>query len=165
MHVMRQYAPQFICEKTADDAAREFLFSTASERGAHAVAVHALLARNASSRTNDELTEEELGADPAFRSEWKRTTLGRAVATALVRYRAKQDPSQRELAETLQMTRREIARLKVGDVDPSQHALTRISTELGSGAHHRAWEQHGTEASARRMIARENTSGRSEPIQ
>lgn len=120
-----------MAETTADDAARELLFTNASEREAHAVAVQALLARNASLRTNDELIEEELRADPALRSEWTQTALGRAMATALVRYRAEHDLSQRALADKLRMTRIEIARLEVGDVNPTDDMLPRISTELG----------------------------------
>ncbi len=124
-------------EKAADDAARELLFSTASERGAHAVAVKALLARNASLRTNDELIEEELRADPAFGGEWTRTALGRAMATALVRYRAEHDLSQCALADKLRMTRLEIARLEVGDFNSPEDMLIRI-TVLTSTFHLRA---------------------------
>lgn len=50
-------------KKTVDDAARELLLATESEREAHAIAVQALLARNASLRTNDELVDDELRAD------------------------------------------------------------------------------------------------------
>lgn len=57
----------------------------------------------AAMRTNAELIKEELRADPAFRAEWQRTILGRAVATALVRYRGVDNLSQREPAERLGM--------------------------------------------------------------
>lgn len=62
-----------MAKKTADDAARELLFRTTAEREAHARAVQEVLARNASMRTNDDLIEEELRNDPAFRAEWQRT--------------------------------------------------------------------------------------------
>jgi DNA-binding phage protein len=39
--------PQLMAKKTADDAARELLFKSESDREAHAMAVQALLARNA----------------------------------------------------------------------------------------------------------------------
>jgi ribosome-binding protein aMBF1 (putative translation factor) len=151
-------------KKTADDVARELLFATKSERDAHAVAVQALLVRNASFRTNDELIEEQLRADPAFRSEWRRTALARAVVMALVRYRAEHDLSQRELADRLRMTRRDIAGLEVGDVDPSQDTLNRISIELGIVLTTELRNKPGSEASARRMIAVTNTCDRSEPV-
>jgi ribosome-binding protein aMBF1 (putative translation factor) len=117
-------------KKTTGDTARDLLL-TGSEREAHAEAVQALLARNASMRTNDELIEDELRADPAFRGEWKRTALGRAVATALVRHRAEHDLSQRELADHLRTARLEIARLELGDVDPTMDTVMRITARLG----------------------------------
>jgi hypothetical protein len=39
-------------------------------------------------KTNDELIAEQLHRDPEFRVEWERTALARAVALAIVRYRA-----------------------------------------------------------------------------
>lgn len=53
---------------SADDAARELLFRTESEREAHAMAVHALIARNAlltaleTARAEQGLTKAELAA-------------------------------------------------------------------------------------------------------
>jgi hypothetical protein len=37
--------------------------------------------------TNEELISERLANDPAFRVEWERTALARAVALEVVRYR------------------------------------------------------------------------------
>jgi ribosome-binding protein aMBF1 (putative translation factor) len=85
----------------------------------------------ASMRTNDDLIEEELRSDPAFRAEWKRTALGRAVATSLVSYRAERDLSQRDLAERLRMTVTQVGRLVAGDSNPSRDALARVSSQLG----------------------------------
>ena len=42
-------------------------------------------------KTNDELIAEQLHTDPAFRAEWERTALARAVAVAIVRYCAEHD--------------------------------------------------------------------------
>lgn len=117
-------------KRTADDAARALLFTTTSEREA---AVQALLARNAPFRTNDELIAEELRTDAGFRDEWQRTTPGRVVATGLVRYRAEHNLSQRALADRLRMTLSEVARLELGEVNPSGDTLTRLSEELGIG--------------------------------
>lgn len=85
----------------------------------------------AAMRTNDELIEEELRADPTFRAEWKRTALGRTAATALVRYRAERDLSQRDLAERLRMTVAQVARLEAGDINPSCDTVARVSSLLG----------------------------------
>jgi ribosome-binding protein aMBF1 (putative translation factor) len=85
----------------------------------------------AAMRTNDELIEEELRTDPEFGAEWERTTLGRTVATEMVRYRGDQDLSQADLADRLGMTLPQVARLELGEVNPSRHALKRISDQLG----------------------------------
>jgi ribosome-binding protein aMBF1 (putative translation factor) len=82
-------------------------------------------------RTNDELIAEQLRTDPEFRAEWERTALARAVAVAIVRYRADHDLSQRELAGRLAMKQPQVARLELGEVTPSMKTLLRISTELG----------------------------------
>jgi DNA-binding XRE family transcriptional regulator len=118
-------------EKAADDKAREALFTTRREREAHAGAMPALLARNRSLRTNDELITERLRLDPVFRAEWERTALGRAAAVAMVRYRAERDLSQQELAGILGMTTTQVAELEVGDANPSTDTVHRISARLG----------------------------------
>jgi transcriptional regulator with XRE-family HTH domain len=82
-------------------------------------------------KTNDELIAEQLRTDPAFRAEWERTALARAVAVAIVRYRAENDLSQRELAERLGMKQPQVARLELGEVNPSIDTLMRISGQLG----------------------------------
>jgi len=56
-------------KETGDDAARQWLLATKTEREAHGSALQALLARNASLRTNDEVLNYELRADPDFRAE------------------------------------------------------------------------------------------------
>lgn len=118
-------------EKIPDDVARELLFTTTGEREAHGTAVQAMLARNASLWTNDELIAEELATNAGFRDEWQRTALGRTVATALVRYRADRDVSQRELADRLGMTLSEVERLEMGEVNPRSETLIRVSRQLG----------------------------------
>lgn len=82
-------------------------------------------------KTNDELIAEQLRADPEFRAEWERTALARAVAVAIVRYRAEHDFSQRELAGHLGMKQPQVARLELGEVNPSIETLMRISARLG----------------------------------
>jgi transcriptional regulator with XRE-family HTH domain len=83
--------------------------------------------------TNDELIAEQLHTDPEFRAEWERTALARAVAVAIVRYRAEHDLSQRQLAGRLGMKQPQVARLELGEVNPSIDTLMRISAQLGIG--------------------------------
>ena len=127
---MRRYAP-LMGGKAADDRARELLLTTTREREAHAGAMQALLARNTSLRTNDELITEQLRLDPEFRAEWERTALGRAAAVAMVHYRAEHDLSQQELAGLLGMTTAQVAELEVGDANPSTDTVHRIRARLG----------------------------------
>lgn len=82
-------------------------------------------------KANDELIAEQLRADPEFRAEWERTALARAVAAAIVRYRAENDLSQRDLAQRLGMKQPQVARLELGDINPSMDTLMRISSQLG----------------------------------
>jgi transcriptional regulator with XRE-family HTH domain len=82
-------------------------------------------------KTNDELIAEQLRTDSEFRAEWERTALARAVAVAIVRYRTEHDLSQRDLAERLGMKQPQVARLEVGEVNPSMDTLMRISAQLG----------------------------------
>ena len=73
-------------------------------------------------KTNDELIAEQLHTDPAFRAEWERTALARAVAVAIVRYRAEHDLSQRELAD-LQL----VMRARNGDQRALDELIRRYS--------------------------------------
>jgi transcriptional regulator with XRE-family HTH domain len=82
-------------------------------------------------KTNDELIAELLRDDPEFRAEWERTALARAVAATIVRYRSEHDLSQRELADRLRMKQPQVARLELGEVNPSMETLMRVSAQLG----------------------------------
>lgn len=82
-------------------------------------------------KTNDQLIAEQLRTDPEFRAEWERTVLARAVAVAIVRYRSEHDLSQRELGQRLGMKQPQVARLELGEVNPSIETLIRISAQLG----------------------------------
>jgi transcriptional regulator with XRE-family HTH domain len=81
-------------------------------------------------KTNHEILQEEL-QDPEFRAEWERTALARAVALAIVRYRGDHGLSQRDLAERLGMKQPQVARLELGEVNPSMETLMRVSGQLG----------------------------------
>lgn len=82
-------------------------------------------------KTNDELLAEHLRVDPEFRVEWERTTLARAVAVAVVRYRAEHGLSQRDLALLLDIKQPQVARLELGEVNPSMDTLMRLASGLG----------------------------------
>jgi transcriptional regulator with XRE-family HTH domain len=82
-------------------------------------------------KTNDELIDEQLRTDPEFRVEWERTALARAIAVAIVRYRGEHDLSQRELGQRLGMKQPQVARLELGEVNPSMETLMRVSAALG----------------------------------
>lgn len=73
---------------------------------------------------------EHLG-DPKFRAEWERTALARAVAARLVAYRAEYRLSQRALAERLGVRQPVVARLELGEHNPSLDTLRRLSEALG----------------------------------
>jgi transcriptional regulator with XRE-family HTH domain len=77
-------------------------------------------------KTNEQLIEEQLAADPEFRAEWERTALARAVALQVLRYRNDRGLSQREFADLLGMKQPQVARLERGDVNPTLDTLVRI---------------------------------------
>lgn len=77
-----------------------------------------------------DLLEREL-RDPAFRAEWERTAVGRAVAIAVVRFRGEKSLSQRALGELLGVPQPQISRLERGDHNPSIATLARLSAVMG----------------------------------
>ena len=81
-------------------------------------------------KTIDESLAEDL-KDPEFRAEWERTAVARAVANAIVRYRGERGMTQTQLARQLGMRQAAIARLELGEHDPSLATLARLSRGLG----------------------------------
>ena len=67
--------------------------------------------------SNSEVLEEML-QDPAFRAEWERTALARAVAEAVIRYRAERHLSQSALARLLGWRQPVVARLEALSTTP-----------------------------------------------
>ena len=53
------------------------------------------------------------------------------MALAIVRYRAEHGLSQRDLAQRLGMKQPQVARLELGEVNPSMETLMRASARLG----------------------------------
>ena len=78
----------------------------------------------------DGVLEEEL-RDPAFRREWERTALARAVAIDVIRHRASRGLSQRALAEVLEWKPAQVARLEQANHSPSIETLLHLSRRLG----------------------------------
>lgn len=78
-----------------------------------------------------ELQEERFQQDPSARERWERTALARAVAIAVIRYRAEHGLSQRALAKQLGMPQPHIARLELGEHNPSVEMLQRLAQGLG----------------------------------
>jgi ribosome-binding protein aMBF1 (putative translation factor) len=85
-------------------------------------------------RSAEEVLTEQL-KDPAFREEWERTAVARAVATRVVAYRAQQGLSQAALARKLGVSQPLIARLEIGEHEPTLKTLARLSRHLGLEFH------------------------------
>ena len=78
-----------------------------------------------------DLQEERFQKDPAARERWERTALARGVAIAVIRYRAEHGLSQMALAKQLGMRQPHIARLELGEHNPSVDMLQRLAQGLG----------------------------------
>jgi ribosome-binding protein aMBF1 (putative translation factor) len=68
--------------------------------------------------------------DPAFRAEWERTSLARAVAIEVVAYRAGHGLSQAALAERLGVSQPVVARIERGDHAPNWETLGRLARAM-----------------------------------
>ena len=90
-------------------------------------------------KTKDVVTFEEALAedlkDPEFRAEWERATVARAVANEIVKYRGEHSLTQTQLARQVGMQQSAIARLELGEHEPSISTLTRLSRALGITFH------------------------------
>lgn len=79
----------------------------------------------------EEIIAERCASDPEFRDYWERTALARAVAIAVIRYRSEHKLSQRALARQMGMPHSQIARLELGEHNPSIDTLQRLAKGLG----------------------------------
>jgi ribosome-binding protein aMBF1 (putative translation factor) len=82
-------------------------------------------------RSVEEIREEHLEQDPAFRAYWERTALARAVALAVVDHRISRRLTQTQLAEKLGVRQPQVARLEMGEHSPSLEVLRRLAAVLG----------------------------------
>jgi ribosome-binding protein aMBF1 (putative translation factor) len=80
-------------------------------------------------RSAEEVLTDQV-KDPAFREEWQRTALARAVANRVVAYRAEHGLSQAGLARRLSVSQPLIARLEAGDHEPTLTTLARLARHL-----------------------------------
>jgi ribosome-binding protein aMBF1 (putative translation factor) len=74
---------------------------------------------------------DEMLQDPQFREEWERTALARAVAEAVIRYRAEHRLSQTALARLLGWSQPVVARLEAAEHNPSMDTLVTLARTLG----------------------------------
>ena len=80
-------------------------------------------------KTSDEVLAESL-RDPAYAAEWNRTTVARAVALKVLSYRTEHGLSQRSLAKRLGMSQPQVARLEIGEHNPTIDTLARLAQGL-----------------------------------
>ena len=85
-------------------------------------------------KSAEEILVDQL-KDPAFREEWERTALARAVATRIVAYRVHHELSQSGLARKLGVSQPLVARLEAGEHEPTLATLRRLSRRLGLEFH------------------------------
>jgi transcriptional regulator with XRE-family HTH domain len=81
-------------------------------------------------KTTNQVHERNL-QDPEYRALWERTAMARAVATALVQYRADHQLSQRALAKMLNWQQPQVARLELGEHTPNMETLVYLARHLG----------------------------------
>lgn len=85
-------------------------------------------------KSAEEVLREQL-EDPAFREEWERAAVARAVAIRVVAYRADHSLSQAGLARELGVSQPLVARLEAGEHEPTFATLIRLSRRLGLEFH------------------------------
>ena len=69
--------------------------------------------------------------DPAFRAEWARTALARAVALRVLGYRIEHGLTLTGMGRLLGLSPRAIVRLESGDQSPTMETLVRLTERLG----------------------------------
>jgi ribosome-binding protein aMBF1 (putative translation factor) len=80
--------------------------------------------------SQDEVLAKDL-RDPAFRAEWERTAVARWLAVEVAHYRAQHKLSQRQLADRLGVHQSDVARMEIGEHNPSVERLIRVASGLG----------------------------------
>lgn len=80
-------------------------------------------------RTDKQVLRDQL-KDPELRAAWERTALARAIALKVTAYRATHGLSQTALAKRLDMRQPAVARLELGEHNPTIEMLVRLSRVL-----------------------------------
>lgn len=78
---------------------------------------------------HEEVLAEDL-RDPAFRAEWERTAVARWLAIEVAHYRAVHGLSQSQLAKHLGVHQSDVARMELGEHNPSMERLIRVACGL-----------------------------------
>lgn len=78
----------------------------------------------------DDFLKEQL-TDPDFRADWERTTLARAVANQVIKYRIDHGLSQSALARRLGVSQAVVGRLELGEHEPKIATLSKLARTLG----------------------------------
>jgi transcriptional regulator with XRE-family HTH domain len=81
--------------------------------------------------TFEHLLAEEQERDPEFRAEWQRLAPAQAFSDVLIRYRAEESISQRELARRLGVSQPRVAKLESGEHNPSIDSIINVVRCLG----------------------------------
>jgi ribosome-binding protein aMBF1 (putative translation factor) len=80
---------------------------------------------------HDDVLRAQLDADPELAEEWERLALARQVAVELIRYRADNGLSQRDLAAQLGVSQPRIVELESGEKNPRFETLARLVAITG----------------------------------
>jgi DNA-binding XRE family transcriptional regulator len=83
----------------------------------------------------DQEIENARRSDPGFRKLWDDSAFAREVALKIVRYRADNNLTQAQLGRMIGMTQPAIARLEIGEENPTLKTLARVSAATGLEFH------------------------------
>jgi len=79
----------------------------------------------------EDIQKDRFLKDPDTKDRWEKMAMARSVAIAVIRYRAKHGLSQMALARKLGVPRSYIARLELGEHNPSVETLRWIEQNTG----------------------------------
>lgn len=82
-------------------------------------------------KTHEQVLASQLAADPEFAAEWARLAPARALAAALIGFRADNELSQRELAGMLGVSQPRVVELESGEKNPQIETLLKIAAATG----------------------------------
>lgn len=73
---------------------------------------------------------EQMMQDPAYRAEWERTALARAVSHLVLSYRVEHKLTQTAFARLVGIPQSQVSRLEGGDHNPSLDTLAKLAQVL-----------------------------------